>query len=510
MRVNSNLVLVPASVVDSRGRAITDLKVADFELRVDGEVKPISDVNRAETPVHIALLFDNSSSLSTARDFEKQAATKFFASVVRPIDRAAVYSVSTVPTLSQPLTNDVSRLVRTIEHFDKPEGATALFDAISAAASYLRPIPGRKVIVIVSDGTDTVSSVNLDDAMQAALRADCQIYVVQTRQLEDPNLHDIVAEQRLEKITGQTGGAVFVPLVVADLDAVFAQISLDLAQQYVLSYYPQDERRDKYFRFITLRVRTRLNLRVRARRGFYPSSTPNDSTNAAMTGTNNVNALTGEISPNVARTASSNLYNLASVDAAPASKVTATNLKRRDTAASRKPGPDEPEGESESETNSVALNVESPVQLNTDTVSISVKQTPVAATSAKSNSSTPTRASTSTMAKPSPTPTPQPTPAGSSSAKAPVSSGVLNGKAIRLPLPVYPQNAWAAGIAGVVLVEVLIDETGKVIEARAASGPLLLQNAATNAARLAKFAPTMLSGAPVKVSGTIKYNFELP
>jgi Ca-activated chloride channel family protein len=268
--VDSNLVLVPASVVDSRGRAITDLKLDDFELRVDGQVKTISDLGRAETPVLVALLFDNSASLSAARAFEKRAATRFFQSVVRPIDRAAVYSISTVPQLAQPLTSNVQRLVNTIEGFPRPEGATALFDTVAQAADYLRPYTGRKVIVLVSDGTDTVSDINFDDALNRVLRSDSQVYVVQTRQVEDPNLHDPISEGRLDKLTEQTGGAVYVPRSIEDLDAAFTQLALDIGQQYLLSYYPQDERKDRYFRFITLRVKTRPNLRVRARKGFYP------------------------------------------------------------------------------------------------------------------------------------------------------------------------------------------------------------------------------------------------
>ena len=66
VRVDSNLVIVPATVVDQRGRAITNLKLEDFELRVDGQIKPISDLSRAETPVNITMLFDNSASLSAA------------------------------------------------------------------------------------------------------------------------------------------------------------------------------------------------------------------------------------------------------------------------------------------------------------------------------------------------------------------------------------------------------------------------------------------------------------
>ncbi len=142
VRVDSNLVLVPASVVDNRGRAITDLKLDDFELRVDGQVKTISDLGRAETPVLVALLFDNSASLSAAREFEKRAATRFFQSVVRPIDRAAVYSISTVPQLAQPLTGNVQRLVNTIEGFPNSLGSWVC----GFAGSWVRGVRGVREV----------------------------------------------------------------------------------------------------------------------------------------------------------------------------------------------------------------------------------------------------------------------------------------------------------------------------------------------------------------------------
>lgn len=310
VRIDSNLVIVPASVVDSRGRAIAGLNIEDFELRVDGQVKPIGDLSRSEIPVHIAVLFDNSASLSAARDFEKQAATRFFHNLVRPIDRAAIFSISTVPTLEQSLTNDVQRLVRTIESFGKPDGATALFDTVAQAADYLRPLSGRKVIVIISDGTDTVSDVSLDEALQRAMQADCQIYVVQTGQLDDSNLRDPVSERGLETLAGQTGGAVYVPRTAGNLDGAFTQISLDVAHQYLLSYYPEEERKDKYFRFINLRVKTRPDLRVRARRGFYPGSEQNGAATLSE------NKMTG-----VGRSAQSDLGLAAGVARNPAQKA---------------------------------------------------------------------------------------------------------------------------------------------------------------------------------------------
>jgi len=101
-----------------------------------------------------------------------------------------------------------------------------------------------------------------------------------------------------------------------------------------------------------------------------------------------------------------------------------------------------------------------------------------------------------------PPPEPKPTPRA-----APISGGVLNGKAISLPKPAYPPIARAAHAAGTVVVQVLIDENGNVVSAHAISGHPLLQAVAVGAARQARFSPTKLSGQPVKVTGVIQYNF---
>ena len=103
---------------------------------------------------------------------------------------------------------------------------------------------------------------------------------------------------------------------------------------------------------------------------------------------------------------------------------------------------------------------------------------------------------------PPPPPKPSPTPR-----RAPISGGVLNGKAISLPKPPYPAIARAARASGTVTVQVTIDESGRVISARAVGGHPLLQQAAVQAAHGARFSPTQLSGQPVKVTGVITYNF---
>jgi TonB family protein len=106
------------------------------------------------------------------------------------------------------------------------------------------------------------------------------------------------------------------------------------------------------------------------------------------------------------------------------------------------------------------------------------------------------------LGKPSPTSSP-------GMPRAPISGGVLNGKAISLPKPAYPAVARAARASGTVVVQVTVDEEGNVISARAVSGHPLLQASATSAARQAKFSPTKLAGQPVKVTGVITYNFVL-
>jgi Ca-activated chloride channel homolog len=276
VRISSNLVPIPVSVVDVRGHAVVNLKVEDFELRVDGQPRPLSELIRSETSVRLAMLFDNSGSLDFAREFEKQAAMHFFRKVMRPKDEAAIYSIETDSRLAQPLTSDVARLEQTIAAFGRPEGGTSLFDAIIASADYLRPYTGRRVVVIVSDGIETTSQQSeFETVIKHVLAGDSQIYVVQTGLYENANLRALAAERRMELLASQTGGAVYLPKTTAELDFAFSQIAADLSQQYVLSYYPAAEQRDGRLHTLELRLKDRNDVRIRSRKGYYaPKSSP--------------------------------------------------------------------------------------------------------------------------------------------------------------------------------------------------------------------------------------------
>ncbi|MDQ3748081.1 MAG: VWA domain-containing protein [Acidobacteriota bacterium] len=284
IRVDSALVPIPVSVIDSGGRAITNLKLEDFELLIDGKAAEISDLSRSETPVRLAMLFDNSSSVTQAREFEVKAAVKFFKRVIRPErDLAALYSVSTGSRLEQPLTKNVALLASAIENFPQPEGATALLDAIIKAANYLRESDGRRVIVIVSDGEDTYSDLDttLEKVVLAVQLANCQVYVVKTTDFENfkrtgqrggnANILKLTAERRMRELAAQTGGSVYSPIDERELDAAFNQISAELSQAYILNYYPAeaDSKNRNEFRTIFLKVKGRENLTIKTRKGYY-------------------------------------------------------------------------------------------------------------------------------------------------------------------------------------------------------------------------------------------------
>ncbi|HEX8635280.1 MAG TPA: VWA domain-containing protein [Pyrinomonadaceae bacterium] len=543
VRVTSNLVPVSATVTDTRGKAITDLTVDDFELRVDGQPKPIGGLSHSETPVRMVMLFDNSKSIRASREFEKQAAIRFFKKVLRPIDEAAIYSVETLFTLEQPLTNDVAKLVRTIERFPEPDGATKLLDAIAHAAEYLRLTPGRKVLVIVSDGTDTVSDLGFDETLRRVLAADCQIYAVQTGVFESANLTDLMAVRRLETFSERTGGAVYVPKTTGDLDTAFAQISADLAQQYVLSYYPTDDGRDNRFRVINLRVKTRPDLRVRARRGYYPRRTaqqlssfsperfgsagasdaasqrsePSPDLNPPLTvprelasnaaaarstirlggpahGSKNMNAETSGDPPARAETDVRVVRPAVKMLEVKAEPKAGSNASPQPNVSPLGSKPEPPEAEPDAAPSPAAIAASEPQP--------TPAPTPATAPARSAETTSPTPAS----------PSPQPTPQLSTSQpapQAPLNVGQLNSKALSLPKPLYPETARRMGIGGSVKVLVTIDESGRVVSARAESGHVLLRGSAVMAARQAKFTPTVVSGQPVAVSGFITYTFSL-
>ena len=283
IKIESALVPIPVSVADDRGRAVTTLRLADFELKIDGKIVDISELARSETPIRLAMLFDNSSSVTIAREFEEQAAVRFFRRVIRPDkDLAALFSVADYTRREQGFTKDISLLTQAIENFPPPEGATALLDGILEVAEYLSSAQGRRVLVIVSDGEDTYSDLKttLEGVVKELQISNVQVYVVKTTDFENfkrtgtrvgnANTRQLIAERRMIEIAAQTGGAVYSPIDENEMKDAFERISAELSQQYILSYYPEDDADKRgQFREISVSVISKPNLILRTRKGYY-------------------------------------------------------------------------------------------------------------------------------------------------------------------------------------------------------------------------------------------------
>jgi Ca-activated chloride channel homolog len=276
IKLKADLVTVITSVTDSAGNQINDLNEKDFELYEDNSQQDIAGFYReGQIPLRLIFLFDTSGSIRHRFDFEQRAAAQFFKNVMRPGDSAALMSVSTESKIELQFTSDVDQLVNALGQL-KPQGATALYDAMIAAARYLRPAEGRHVFVVLSDGTDTVSTSTLAQALTEVQRSDAVIYGVHsTGVAPSASVQDLAGEFVLKAMCEDTGGRAFFPPIyedqkkeARDLDEIYRRLAAEVRAQFVLTYYSKAEARAGTFKAIRVQVK-RPGLQVRARRGYY-------------------------------------------------------------------------------------------------------------------------------------------------------------------------------------------------------------------------------------------------
>ncbi len=282
IRIDSDLVTVVASIAKKSPTDTLNLTAADFEILEDGVPQEIANFARdSEQPLNLVMLFDSSLSVTQKIGFEKRAAAKFFERVIRPQDRAALFAVSTDVEIIQDFTNRIPALVNATKQL-KPQGATSLYDGIYLAANYLNAAPGRRVIVIVSDGGDTTSQKGLLDAMRQTQLSDSVVYSVFTGNFGmSQNLRDLAGERALETLATETGGEVFRPkatpgtqsdevddLSLKELDKAFSSLAEQLRTQFILGFLSSNEKRDGTFRKLTVKIK-KTGYTARARAGYY-------------------------------------------------------------------------------------------------------------------------------------------------------------------------------------------------------------------------------------------------
>ena len=287
VKLGTQLVTVPFNVTDKSNRYINDLKKDDLELLEDNKPQDVFSFERqTDLSITIAMLIDISGSEEYSLPMEKAAGRRFFEKLLRPRkDLGAVVTFEGEATLVQGLTPDVTKLQRALDEVriaiptaavggvggtppingGSRAGSTAIWDAVySVSTDLLRREAGRRVILLITDGQDTSSTIKLREAIERTWRNEVIVYAIG---IGDPAYG--IDSGGLKKITSETGGRAYFPRGEDELDKAFAQIDEDLRSQYVLAYTSANSAKDGSFRTIQLRVKARKELNVRHRRGYF-------------------------------------------------------------------------------------------------------------------------------------------------------------------------------------------------------------------------------------------------
>jgi Ca-activated chloride channel homolog len=274
LRVDVKLVNVFVTVTDAHGAPVGGLTKENFVVSEDGNDQKISVFDKeSAVPLSIALAIDTS--LSTRHDLplELASAKRFAHAILRPVDGLSVYGFSeTVREATPGFTPDLKRIDESIDHI-RLGAATALYDAIYHVSHKLDQRSGRKVIVLITDGGDTISRVDYHEALRAAEEAEAIVYSIIIVPIESSAGRETGGEHALIQLSDDTGGKFYYATSAAQLDQAFQKISDELRTQYLLAYYPSQRNSFSEFRRIDVKVSGVAQadaFHVRHRAGYYP------------------------------------------------------------------------------------------------------------------------------------------------------------------------------------------------------------------------------------------------
>lgn len=254
-KVNVKLVSVFATVTDENGAPIVNLKKDDFALMEDGVAQKIAVFDQqSDAPLSIVLAIDASGSVRQDMKLELQSARKFVAATLHGKDVLSLYQFTeTVQELVR-FTSDMKRIDRGITNVHVG-AATALYDAVYLGSNALAKREGRKVLVLITDGGDTMSAVKYPEAVRAAQEADTLVYSIIIVPIASNAGRNTGGEHALIQLSHDTGGKHYFANSPKTLDEAFQQISRELRTQYLLGYYPSQRLADSDFRRITVSVK---------------------------------------------------------------------------------------------------------------------------------------------------------------------------------------------------------------------------------------------------------------
>jgi Ca-activated chloride channel family protein len=273
-KVEVKLVNVFVTVTDEHGSPVAGLSKENFQLFEDDKLQKISVFDK-ESELPLSVVLDIDTSLSTRRllPLELNSARRFAQAILRPVDGLSLYGFSEIVEQVVPFTSDLKTIDHGIDHL--PLGAaTALYDAIYLGSEALESRQGRKVMVVITDGGDTVSKMDYQEAVRAAQISEAIVYSIIIVPIEASAGRDIGGEHALIQLSEDTGGKYFYATTLPQLDQAFRTISDELRTQYLLAYYPDRRLADSDFRRIEVKLAgtdSAANYKTRHRTGYYTS-----------------------------------------------------------------------------------------------------------------------------------------------------------------------------------------------------------------------------------------------
>ncbi len=268
--INLNL-----SVTDPADNYITDLDRPDFAIYEDGIRQELSLFTHENLPISMVIMVDTSASMEEKVQIAQQAAIRF-TKTLRPVDLAQIVQFNDRTTTLQPFTNDHADLEAAILETET-SGPTALHNALYISLKDLTKDRNpaqlrRRAVVLLSDGEDTASLVSDDQVMDLAKKSEINIYAISLRpnRPQDRTRQAFSqAEYLLTSLARETGGRVYFPASLGELDAVYDRIAEELRTLYSVGYISSNPRRDGKWRRIVVRVPQREGTSVRHKLGYY-------------------------------------------------------------------------------------------------------------------------------------------------------------------------------------------------------------------------------------------------
>lgn len=271
--VKVRLVNVFVNVTDATGSPIGGLTQDDFALTEDGVPQKISYFERqTDMPLSLVLAIDTSGSVRKDLDIEVHAARDFLHALLRPVDRLDLIDFNSSVREVVPFTANMHHLDWGLENLDVGP-ATALYDAIYLSSQSLAPRSGRKVLVVISDGGNTVKGVDYTEALDSAIRDEVMVYSLIDLPILNDAGRDTGGEHALITLSQETGGKYYYA-EFGDISGAFRKISEDLRTQYLIGYYPAQRRSQTDFRRIQVTLKSNRAYTLRYRPGYYAAASP--------------------------------------------------------------------------------------------------------------------------------------------------------------------------------------------------------------------------------------------